>query len=391
VPFCLSVCPYCDFVVYGGRLARRETGVIGRFLAAVTAEIRLRGELIRHEFGAPKESLRSVYIGGGTPSLLAASELADVLAAADDALGIAADAEITLEANPAPRDRGDLRGFRAAGVNRVSFGVQSLDANELRTLGRRHSAADVESAAADARAAGLENVSLDLLYDVPGQTDASWTASLRGAVALGPEHVSAYALDLADPDGEGLTGTLGDHLAPSAGARRWRERARTEQDDDRAARHYEMADELLRAAGFDRYELSNWARTDRESRHNLAYWTGAAWEGVGPGAHAYDGALARRWNGARLDGYLEALLGSQASLPPGDLRRLPAPRLVSERALLGLRLASGIPGALAEHADVAPVLAWGLRNGLIERGPAAQARLTAQGRLLSNEVFARLL
>jgi oxygen-independent coproporphyrinogen-3 oxidase len=276
-------------------------------------------------------------------------------------------------------------------VNRVSFGAQSLADDELRTLGRRHAATDVAESVAEARAAGFDNVSLDLLYDVPGQTDESWRASLLGAIGLEPDHVSAYALDLADPEAEGLTGAAGDHLAPSAGARRWRARARSGQDDERGARQYETAEELLADAGLARYELSNCARTGRESRHNLAYWTGLAWEAVGPGAHAYDGALTRRWNGASLEAYLAALLGSSPTLPPGAASRLPPNRLPSERALLGLRLAAGIPRALAEHPDVAPALAWGESNALIERAPAAGARLTARGRLLSNEIFARLI
>ncbi len=174
----------------------------------------------------------------------------------------------------------------------------------------------------EARAGGIRQVSLDLLYDVPGQRLASWAETVEAALELAPDHLSCYALTLDDPDAEGLTGPLGDHLPTTAGARRWRERARAAQDEDRAAAAYALADAALEGAGMPWYELSNWAFPGAASRHNLAYWERRPYEAVGPGAHAFDGSQ-RRWNAARLDGWLGALTpapGRPAMLPPGDER-----------------------------------------------------------------------
>ena len=368
-PFCLSVCPYCDFVVYGGRAARGSGNQVARFVDALVTEIELRGR------AAP---LGSVYLGGGTPSLLAPDDVARILAAADDAFGIADGAEITIEVNPGPSDRGDLTGFAAAGVNRVSIGVQSTDAGELQRLGRRHSAADVAATVAQARTAGIPSISVDLLYDVPGQTIASWCASLYVTLALEPDHVSAYALTLPESD------SGGDHLAPSPGASRWRARARSEQDEDRAADMYELADERLARAGLAWYEISNWALPGHESRHNQVYWQGRAWEAVGPGAHAYDGIATRRWNAASLELYLQALEAGR--LPLGGNSVSGESVAVAESVVLRLRTASGVD--VTELGDVAE---WAAHNGLIEPTATERVRLTRRGRLLSNELFARLM
>ena len=284
--------------------------------------------------------------------------------------GLAGDAEVTLEANPGPDDLGDLAGFRAAGVTRLSLGAQSLQADELRRLGRRHTPDDVGRAVRAARTAGLPSVSLDLLYDVPGQTHASWDATLEAALDLAPDHVSAYALTLDDPDAEGLTGPLGDHLPTRPGARRWRAAAAAEQDPDRAAEMYERLDDRLAAAGFAWYELSNFARPGQQSRHNLVYWQRRPYEAVGPGAHAFDGGRERRWNAARLDGYLAALRpadGSAPRLPPGGREELDERAVVAEEAMLGLRLASGLGPELAGSPAVAPTIAWGREMGLVTR------------------------
>jgi coproporphyrinogen III oxidase-like Fe-S oxidoreductase len=277
-------------------------------------------------------------------------------------------------------------------VNRVSLGAQSLDAALLARLGRRHRPGDVADAVEEARAAGISSVSLDLLYDVPTQTEAAWAATLDGTLGLGVDHVSAYALTLDDPDAEGLTGPLGDHLPTTAGARRWRRRAIDDQDEDRAAAQYHHAVARLRAAGFRGYEISNWARPGHESRHNLAYWRRDPYEAVGPGAHAFDGVV-RRWNAARLDGYLAALspeVGRAPALPPGGAEVINKESAAAERAILALRLDEGLPDAAAEAGPLAPHLAWALDRGLLERA-AGRVRLTTEGRLLSNELFARIV
>ena len=369
VPFCLSVCPYCDFVVYAGKAARGQGNRLETFFSALLAEIRLRGHAARREF-AGLSALDSVYLGGGTPSLLSADQVAALLEEIERAFGLAAGAEITLEANPGLGEKGDLRGFRAAGVNRLSIGAQSMQPAELRSLGRRHSPADVIETVRQARAAGFTNLSLDLLYDVPGQSAESWRQTLAAVLALEPEHVSAYALSLDDPEAEGLTGEQGDHLPVRAGARGWRERARRLQDQDRAAACYEAADEALAGAGLIWYELSNWARPGFESRHNLAYWRGQPHEAAGPGAHAFDGGLTRRWNSARLDAYLTALLPadhSPARLPPGGSETVSEGLAAAEQAILALRTRAGVPTALAAVPDLAPAFAWAHSVGLLKK------------------------
>jgi coproporphyrinogen III oxidase-like Fe-S oxidoreductase len=240
--------------------------------------------------------------------------------------------------------------------------------------------------------AAFDNVSLDLLYDVPGQTTTTWQATLAAALALEPEHVSAYALSLDDPAAEGLTGIDGDHQPPSVGARRWRERASPEQDEDFAAACYEMADDALSSAGLGWYEISNWARPGRQSHHNLAYWLGDAYEAVGPGAHAFDGGRRRRWNGARLDRYLAALLpidGSPASLPPGGMQTVEATTAAADRAILRLRTSVGLPPTEASRPALRDALEWGRANGLLEVANGAW-QLTRRGRLLSTELFVRV-
>ena len=397
LPFCLSLCPYCDFVVYTGAAARGPRNRVDALVEAVLEEIRLRADRHDAAFGPPgpaRPPLGSVYLGGGTPSLVPPARVAELLDLVERRFGLASEAEITLEANPGPDDLGDLAGFRAAGINRLSLGAQSLDAAELRRLGRRHSPVDVGRAVRSARTAGLPSVSLDLLYDVPGQTLATWAATLEATLALDPAHVSAYGLTLDAPEAEGLTGPLGDHLPTRPGARRWRAAALAEQDTDRAAAMYEQLDERLAAAGFAWYELSNFARPGQQSRHNLVYWRRLPYEAVGPGAHAFDGVRERRWNAARLDAYLAALHpadGSAPRLPPGGGERLDERAVIAEEAILGLRLAEGIGPDLAALPAVVPALDWGREAGLVAAGPHARTVLTRRGRLLSNEVFARLV
>jgi oxygen-independent coproporphyrinogen-3 oxidase len=362
------------------------------FVDALLTEIDLRADGADRAFGASREPLRTVYLGGGTPTLLPPLSIAAILDRIRSRFGIADHAEVTIEANPGPDERGDATDLAAAGVNRLSMGAQSFDASLLKRLGRRHQPEHVADAVAEARAAGIASVSVDLLYDVPGQSVAAFAASLDAALELGLDHVSAYALTLDDPDAEGLTGPAGDHLPTTAGARRWRERAIRDQDDDRAADQYRLAVDRLAAAGFRGYEISNWARVGHESRHNLVYWRRDAHEAVGPGAHAFDGA-SRRWNAARLDGYLAALApggGSRPSLPPGGAETVDPEAAAVEAVILGLRLDDGLPESAAGAGPLAPVAGWGLEHRLLERRNG-RVRLTTKGRLLSNELFSRLL
>ncbi len=341
VPFCVSHCPYCDFVVVAGREARGPANRVGAFVDALEVELGLRADALDTRWGPPgrRPLLDSLYLGGGTPSLLPAESIAHLIALARRRFGLAPGAEITLEVNPGPDERGNTPAVRDAGVTRLSIGAQSLDPVELRSLGRRHSVTDVAETVEAARMAGIESVSLDLLYDIPGQAIEGWAATLDGAIALELDHLSLYALSLDDPDAEGLTGPSGDHLPLRSGARRWRDRARAGQDDDRAAAMYELADRRLSRAGYAWYEISSWARPGHQSRHNLVYWRALPYEAAGPGAHAFDG-VSRRWNAARLDAYLAALTpadGSPPRLPPGGFEAAPVDTRASEAAILALR------------------------------------------------------
>jgi oxygen-independent coproporphyrinogen-3 oxidase len=324
------------------------------------------------------------------------SELVErIIGTARTRFGVAPGAEISLEANPGPDELGDMAAFRRAGVNRVSIGAQSFHSPELRSLGRRHSPADVARAVAATRAAGIGSINLDLLYDVPGQTLGSWEESLSAALALEPDHLSLYALTLDDPESEGLTGDSGDHLATPPGARRWREKARAEQDDDRAALQYELATDLLRDRGWHHYEISNWSRPGYESRHNLTYWRREPYEAIGPGAHAFDG-MVRRWNVAAMETYVAALMPATGGpwFPPSGQETIDGATARSEEVILALRMDTGIPVAWMQRPPFQEASEWAGEAGLLESFEApdgARIRLTVRGRLLSNELFSRLV
>ncbi len=397
IPFCVSICPYCDFVVVAGAQARGPGNRIEPFLTALRREIDLRADALDAAWGRPGDRLRppleTLYFGGGTPSLLAPEQLSGLIGLARDRFGLAAGAEVTLEANPGADERGDPGALVAAGVNRISFGAQALDDAQLRRLGRRHRGGDVATAVAGARAAGIGSINLDLIYDAPGQSVAAFGATLEAALELEPDHLSLYALALEDPDAEGLTGAHGDHLPVSAGARRWRAWARPEQDEDRAAAMYEHAVERLAAGVFAGYEISNWARPGHASRHNLAYWERRSVEAVGPGAHAFDGRT-RRWNAARLDRYMDALTaapGRPATLPPGGSETLDPRAAAAETVILALRTDRGLPRAAATEPPLQRELGWALSAELVRFDAEDRVVLTTRGRLLSNELFARLV
>jgi putative oxygen-independent coproporphyrinogen III oxidase len=397
IPFCVSICPYCDFVVYAGAAARGPRNRIASLLGALETEIALRADGLDSAFGPPGEGSRlpltSLYIGGGTPSLVPADDLARLVDLVGRRLGLADDAEVTLEANPGADERGDPFALRRAGINRISFGGQSLDAAELKRLGRRHRPEEVGDAVAEAREAGLRSINLDLLYDLPDGTQTSWIRTLEGALALAPDHLSLYALTLDDPDAEGLTGPVGDHLPTTSGARRWRDAARHAQDEDRATAQYHHAVHVLEEGGWHGYEISNWARPGHESHHNMAYWERRPYEAVGPGAHAFDGT-SRRWNAARLDAYLAALDppgGGKPRLPLGGSETLDETTAAAERVILGLRTDRGLPLWEADKGPLAESFGWALAMELLEVTGEGRMILTTRGRLLSNELFARLV
>ena len=381
-------------MVYAGAAARGPRARVDAFVGALLTEIELRADAVNTAFGSGRPPLETLYVGGGTPTLLPSPCIAAIVRLARERFGLAEGAEVTIEANPGPDERGDARALVEAGINRLSMGAQSFDAGLLRRLGRRHSPGDVADAVGAARTAGIPSISLDLLYDVPGQTEAAWAASLEAAIALEPDHVSAYALTLDDPESEGLTGPTGDHLPTRAGARRWRTTAIEDQDDDRAAAQYGLAVERLGAAGFRGYEISNWA--GRAGRAGTTSRTGH-------GSRTRRSARARTPSTARpalerrparwLSWRAGADLRFRASLPPGGRELLDEAAAAAESTILGLRLDAGLSLDVAQAGPLAPHLAWALDAGLLEpledAGP--RVRLTTRGRLFSNELFARLV
>lgn len=397
VPFCVSICPYCDFVVVAGGSARGPKNRIAAFVEALRRELELRADALDAAWGAPgtgsRPSLQSLYIGGGTPALLPPEALHRLIDLVRGRFGLMADVEVTLEANPGPDERGDAQRLAEAGITRISYGAQALDRGTLTRLGRRHGPDDVEDAVAAARAAGIHSINLDLLYDVPGVSLNGWMETLDAAVSLDPDHLSLYGLTLDDPDAEGLTGPGGDHLPVSRGARRWRAAARTEQDEDRAAAMYHHAVHRLAEAGFRGYEISNWARPGHESRHNQAYWERLPYEAAGPGAHAFDGTT-RRWTAARLDTYINALVPvdmGPGRLPSGGDEAIDAATMRLERTILGLRTDRGLPLTASREKPLVDHFGWAVLAELVEVTADERIVLTTRGRLLSNELFARLV
>lgn len=313
--------------------------------------------------------VHTVNFGGGTPSLLTPRQLGHIIEASRRHFAVTDDAEVTIEANPVGLDGAYFEGLLAAGVNRLSFGVQSFHAAELAMLARRHSSDEAAEALRLARVAGFRNLSLDFMYGLPGQALAAWSATLERALDLRPEHLSLYGL------------TVYDHLPLG---RQVRAGELPRQDEDLLADMYELACERLAAAGYAQYEISNWALSpEYRCRHNLAYWRNTGYIGLGAGAHSFfDG---RRYsNELRPAAYADKALAGQSltvdceTITP-ELRR-------AETAILGLRLNAGIELTPDELSKLSPCLSAGLLDL-----DGQHARLTPRGRLLSNEVFWRLL
>lgn len=372
---------------------------MGGYISAVEREIDLRASASDAAFGVLGEAgsgvvrgpLETLYLGGGTPSLLPAEQLAFLISRVRDRFGLASGAEVTLECNPGPDERGDFTAAVQAGVTRFSLGAQSMDVAALRDLGRRHGPDDVAESIAAARAAGAASVSLDLLADLPGVSLESWAGSLDAALALQPDHISVYALTLAADGADEGEGSIDDRLATPAGALAWRRRAAAEQDEERGAQELELLNARLPVAGFNWYEISNWARDGHSSRHNRLYWERASVEAVGPGAHAFNGAT-RRWNSANLDAWEGALMSGE--LPPGGAAvPISDHDAVAEGVILSLRMSTGVNRETAAAAGFAEALIWGEENGLLAPHPDDDERvqLTMRGRLLSNELFARIV
>ena len=366
VPFCRRKCPYCSFVSYGDREAD-----IPRYLSV------LKEELARRAGG---EHIRSLYLGGGTPSLLSVKDIGELISTIRWLFTVDEAAEITIEANPGTIDQAYLTSSRGLGVNRLSLGVQSLDDRELALLGRIHTAAGARDAVRYVRGAGFDNFSIDLIYGLPGQTLADWQRTLEAAIAMRPEHLSLYALTL-----EGETPMW----------RAVKEGALPGPNPDVSADHYELAEDCLAAADYRHYEISNWALAGRECRHNLTYWRNQPYLGVGVAAHS---SLAghRLANTRSLDEYLAGF--SREASPVPELDEEIGPELaLAETVILGLRLDEGIaPDDIHRRFGIDIMVHYQQQvaemvdAGLLEKA-GGYIRLTRRGRLLSNEVFWRLL
>lgn len=371
VPFCRVRCGYCDFNTYTADEIRgvRQSDYAGH----AGAELELAARVL-DAAGTARRPVSTVFFGGGTPTLLPVADLAGLLARIRDTWGLAPGAEVTTEANPDSVDAASLAELAAAGFTRVSFGMQSAVPHVLATLERTHDPARIPQVVAWARAAGLQ-VSLDLIYGTPGESAADWQASLDLVLAQRPDHVSAYAL-IVEP-GTKLARQISRGEVPAA-------------DDDVAAAYYEQADASLAAAGYGWYEVSNWARDERHrSRHNLAYWTGEDWWGVGPGAHSHVGGV-RWWNVKHPAAYAERI--GMGGSPAAGRETLDADTRRVERVLLGVRVADGLPTAELDDAGRAAVAGL-IADGLVDGRAAIAGRvvLTLRGRLLADAVVRRLL
>lgn len=370
VPFCRVRCGYCDFNTY---TATELRGVHQSDYAGQAERELAFGAAALDASGVPARRAQTVFFGGGTPTLLPVSDLGRMLDAVRSSFGVAAGAEVTTEANPDSVDRDALLALADAGFTRVSFGMQSAVPHVLRTLDRTHDPERVPLVTGWAREAGLD-VSLDLIYGTPGESLADWQRSLEAALACEPDHLSAYSLIVEQ----------GTQLA-----RRIRSGELAAPDDDLAADMYELADDLLAAAGYDWYEVSNWARgAEHRSRHNLGYWRDADWWGAGPGAHSHVGGV-RWWNVKHPAAYADRIA---AGVSPAHAREVldDETRRV-ERILLGVRISDGL--ALAELGPEARTSVAGLiADGLVEGAAAVRGsiRLTRRGRLLADAVVRRL-
>lgn len=369
VPFCSVRCGYCDFNTYTADELRGATraGYPGDVAAEIAVATRVLGEL------GPLRQAETVFFGGGTPTLLPAGDLLRMLDGVRDAFGLAPGAEVSVEANPDSIDAAGLAQLRAGGVTRVSFGMQSAVPHVLAALDRTHDPERVPQVVAWAREAGLE-VSIDLIYGAPGESLDDWQRSLDAAVAMAPDHVSAYALIVEDGTALARRIRRGELVAP---------------DDDLQAAMYEAADATLTSAGYGWYEVSNWARGGRVARHNLAYWRGQDWWGFGPGAHSHVGGV-RWWNVKHPAAYRDRLLAGASPALAREVLDDETRRV--ERVLLESRIAEGLAIDVLEP-DGRRAVAGLMAEGLVDPAAALAGRVvpTLRGRLLADAVVRRLL
>jgi oxygen-independent coproporphyrinogen III oxidase len=372
IPFCLRKCPYCAFVS-----KQAASGDISSYVDTLLREMHLAAR----QYTA-SAALSSIYLGGGTPSLLTPLQISQLLQQTESLFGIANNAEITMEVNPGTVDADMLIGFRQAGINRLSIGVQSFDANMLELLGRIHSSDDTKEAFAAARSAGFDNIGIDLIHSLPGQNMAMWQKELQQAIELAPDHLSIYGLTV-EEDTPFASRYHDENLLP---------------DEDSSADMYEAADSILATAGYEHYEIANYARPGYRSQHNSGYWQRDGYLGLGAGAHSF--ILSNQYgirfgNSADIDQYCQDI--SKGKLSYRDLHQLNRKDAIAEFMFLGLRMSDGVKQENFHNefgADLETVFGKELnqmhRQGLISIA-GKRVRLTPRGMLLSNQVFSSFL
>jgi len=378
IPFCRTICTYCAFNTYAGM-----DDQITPFVTALAQEIRW---LAKH---APETQVGTIYFGGGTPSLLTPEHYAELFATLYDSFTIETDAEISLEANPNDLNHPYLTALREVGFNRISIGMQSAQPTELELFHRRHDVPMVASAVKDARAAGFDNLNLDLIFGIPNQTMDSWQETLEYAIGLGPQHFSLYGLEL--KGGTALTKDVKAGLLPTP-------------DDDLSADMYEYASIRLPQAGLQQYEISNWCVPGYEARHNLQYWHNLPYAGLGPGAHGYVGG-ARTIVMRSPERYIQAMqtAPSKAAIfpcTPATSKIIPVDSKteMSETIMMGLRLTQeGIIRAVFQERFGVDLVTMHqaaidkfVRRGLLHVD-TQRVRLTEQGRFVSNAILRELV
>jgi oxygen-independent coproporphyrinogen-3 oxidase len=365
VPFCSVRCGYCDFNTYTAD-ELGEGATRASYADTAIAEIDIAREAVGDR------PVETVFFGGGTPTQLPSADLVRLLAVVDDRFGLAPGAEVTTEANPDSVDPASLATLRAGGFTRISFGVQSAVPHVLATLDRTHDPERVPQVVRWAREAGFEQVSVDLIYGTPGESFDDWRSTLDQAVALEPDHVSAYALIVEDGTAFARKVRRGEVVMP---------------DDDETADKYMLADDVLTAAGLGWYELSNWARDEAaQCRHNLLYWRSDDWFGIGPGAHSHV-AGERWWNVKHPAAYAQRLAAGES--PRHDGESIDAATAQVERIMLQTRLRTGLSTAELAPAALAKVPELARRGMLTQRDD--HLMLTLDGRLLADAVVRELV
>ena len=368
IPFCAGKCAYCDFVSFAGR--RRD---MARYICALKSEMRARAHELDGQF------IRSVYIGGGTPTFLGADALCDIMDEIGHNFNLTKDCEISCEANPGTVTRDELKRMRKSGINRLSLGVQAAQDTLLKTIGRIHTFSEAEAAYRDAREAGFDNINLDFMYALPGQTPDMWRETLENAVRLSPEHLSLYSLILED----------GTRMKSAVDAGKL-----TLPDEDAEIEMTDITRDVMEGAGYARYEISNYCRPGRECRHNVLYWLNGQYLGLGCAAHSRVGNM-RLYNDDTLDGYIERVQSTGSGR--ADALELSNADDAFDTIMLGTRMLSGVDlnKFMARHGEgilneLLPDMKSLAKRGLAELNENT-FRLTERGLMLQNTVLVELM